>query len=1181
MTEQIDSSSSSGEQSKKTGGGAAFGGGANFQASLTAIVGAHILRGTPLGWLDGVCDDRPTAVWAESEGPGDDLRIELVDGSSIEVQGKKGLARGDNLWTPLLALAKAIHHGELSYGILAVASDSSATIKEKLADDIERMGQGRVDRLNEIGDDFYARLIVEGISVESVCRYLRIRVIDTLISNNRDTNAAKGILREICEREADASAALDILSHRALRLIENRGRWTLHDLVRLLKTRGIKLRNDGSPAALLNRYARWVCDTHNDYAILGASHRIPIEHLLPMKLEPREFEQEEAADASSALERYQQIRPRPQIGKAFDSVWTARFRRWAVVVAGPGLGKSTLLRELAHQYSLDGFMVLSAPLPWIMAGIQNGRGFSDLLLTKSFDGSGITIEHVINDNRFKWVVLLDALDECGQDHGAIAEHIRRFSLGYPDARIVVTTRPIGYTTNALADWVHYSLLPPRIEEGTDNLDKLLKVIAPNELHVANSHRFPAGYGRQGDSFNGFAISPQLLGMSAVLIHRNRALPATRVKLYSELIKLFEEAPIKARTADGVELTDIAIQVLDLTGWYLLENPLLSFKQLLDRVAASLAPLIGKTILASRGYVRDALSHWERMGLVETVYHDGTQLIAFIHKTFCEFVAARYLSEQSLNVIDEAINREDVHELINFGVGLGLADKLVDIHLHRHAKGQPNQLPIALSLLTKPEVIISKERVHKLIHQSFRAIDAHEGNTFSIGVALSDIRGQSAEVVNIEASRRLHVMDPAIKLIAWTLFSHSESCDLAAADVLKELSFTAPPFDPAAFFENSKKDRSDLELLRRLALNLLKAQPDSQARDFALHLPKQVFSNLGFIFEINTHLKSREIVRIPNPLDRSDPEPSPVTVGVIEQGHDKAGMVALLAIAKAFVPSDYRLSSNPARERALPQLAGFLKASGFMDTPASDVFMWDKPHDGAAVRSTLRYVASLLPLDLESLQQECCALLDLYVVGKSSFFDILPDVDIMELCWSQGKTAPNDLEKIKQALPHPSGWLSRLAASICEPFPMTCIELETLLHESSSSSLSSVLRLIALQHPDEVADLAWRRLVSNSTDDVSSIFYVFLALKMNPSPQLLDITLACLCSDCKHTGSAATMLLRYWLDQGILLDGEKIEKAVEHWGGREAPKNLMSFHTPLQSLIELSNGIRTANVTTGG
>ncbi|VVO19730.1 hypothetical protein [Pseudomonas fluorescens] len=110
MTEHSDSASSEKLKSKKTGGGSAIGGGANFQSSLTAIVATHILHGSLLGSLDGVCDDIPAAVWAESEGVGDDLRIELTDGSAIEVQAKKGLKHRDKLWSALMDLAQAIHN---------------------------------------------------------------------------------------------------------------------------------------------------------------------------------------------------------------------------------------------------------------------------------------------------------------------------------------------------------------------------------------------------------------------------------------------------------------------------------------------------------------------------------------------------------------------------------------------------------------------------------------------------------------------------------------------------------------------------------------------------------------------------------------------------------------------------------------------------------------------------------------------------------------------------------------------------------------------------------------------------------------------------------------------------------------------------------------------------------------
>src|SRR5690606_13760268 len=85
----------------RVAGGAATGSGMNFQAVVTSIAGVNLLVGTPLVWLEGIADDVPVAVWSETTGPGDDIRIELNDNQTIEVQAKKGLRKGANLWNSL------------------------------------------------------------------------------------------------------------------------------------------------------------------------------------------------------------------------------------------------------------------------------------------------------------------------------------------------------------------------------------------------------------------------------------------------------------------------------------------------------------------------------------------------------------------------------------------------------------------------------------------------------------------------------------------------------------------------------------------------------------------------------------------------------------------------------------------------------------------------------------------------------------------------------------------------------------------------------------------------------------------------------------------------------------------------------------------------------------------------
>jgi hypothetical protein len=52
-------------------GGSATAGGINFQASVTALALAHLASGAKLGWCDGLCDDMPVAVLAETAGAGE------------------------------------------------------------------------------------------------------------------------------------------------------------------------------------------------------------------------------------------------------------------------------------------------------------------------------------------------------------------------------------------------------------------------------------------------------------------------------------------------------------------------------------------------------------------------------------------------------------------------------------------------------------------------------------------------------------------------------------------------------------------------------------------------------------------------------------------------------------------------------------------------------------------------------------------------------------------------------------------------------------------------------------------------------------------------------------------------------------------------------------------------------
>lgn len=227
-------------------GGAANSGGVNFQAVITGIVAVRMLGETPLGWLEGIVDDVPKGIFTETGGPGDDLRVELKSGELLEVQIKKGLARGRLLWESLENLALGIHGKMISYGVLVVAPDSSSTVRNELSRDIERLGQGRTDDLTKIGSDFQDRLKKLGVEVAQVCGRLRVRVVNGLNADLDHVMVAKDLLRAICLVEEKAEDAWNRLYRDCVSLMECRGRRDRCSLLQLLAASGVELRGQGS-----------------------------------------------------------------------------------------------------------------------------------------------------------------------------------------------------------------------------------------------------------------------------------------------------------------------------------------------------------------------------------------------------------------------------------------------------------------------------------------------------------------------------------------------------------------------------------------------------------------------------------------------------------------------------------------------------------------------------------------------------------------------------------------------------------------------------------------------------------------------------------------------------------------------------------------------------------------------
>ena len=261
---------------RRIAGGAATASGMNFQAIVTAIAGVHLLLGMPLGWLEGIADDVPLAVWAETSGPGDDIRLELKEGEIVEIQAKKGLQKGKELWASLLALATSIQNGEIQYGVLAVAPDSSRNICYSLSQDIARLAESRDDGLSKIGNEWNAKLVACGLDAKSVCKRLRVHVVHGLSADSASIVESHTKLLALCESRDDITAAWSHLYRDAHAIAARRGRWEASSLARLLATNHVRTKASSAPGRLVSDLARFAHENNQSFAIFGVKTALSI-----------------------------------------------------------------------------------------------------------------------------------------------------------------------------------------------------------------------------------------------------------------------------------------------------------------------------------------------------------------------------------------------------------------------------------------------------------------------------------------------------------------------------------------------------------------------------------------------------------------------------------------------------------------------------------------------------------------------------------------------------------------------------------------------------------------------------------------------------------------------------------------------------------------------------------------
>ncbi len=441
-------------------GGSAAGGGFSFQARLGAIASVHLLRGTPIHWTHDLTGAPPLAVSFETSGPGDDLSLELANGSVVEVQAKKGLKADKRFWSALEALWEGVQGNRCTFGLLIVCPETSHSIRRHFARGLRRIGEERNDDASRQQETLLNRLERLGFDSAMVCARVRILTVAALEDAGDAVAAAHAELGHVCTHDADVISAWNALCQDADKAIEYKGRRTVQNLSACLRASCIEIEDTvkDSPVAVRHALLRFVTTRTEHFEVLGIGQLDTDVAWLPLQATIGDTSREPATSAEEALAHYRALGGESRVGrKDIHARTIGSFRSPCVVVGGPGSGKSLLLKVLAREFAKESYPSVRVRLRELATQVrETGCGIEAGLLRLGLDGTGVSPEQA-RVALADLVLLCDGLDECGELQARVAEGLRDVAAARPSWRIVVTTRPIGYSTKELQDWRHYEI----------------------------------------------------------------------------------------------------------------------------------------------------------------------------------------------------------------------------------------------------------------------------------------------------------------------------------------------------------------------------------------------------------------------------------------------------------------------------------------------------------------------------------------------------------------------------------------------------------------------------------------------------------------------------------------------------------------------------------------------------
>lgn len=509
-------------------------------------------------------------------------------------------------------------------------------------------------------------------------------------------------------------------------------------------------------------------NAYSEISILSVQKPIDLQRLwIPLEANIVNDKENENLNLDSTIERYQNwYKEKRHNETTIDSFTFGRFIKKCVVIGGAGIGKTTLFRKLALDYSDEGYFVLFVKLSKLTDMLlDSSKGFEECLIDCAFDRKVQTDN--ISSLLKNAVILADGLDECFQHQSRMIQYFSKLSKDYPESRILISTRPIGYQLSLISDWRRYELKPIDDNEFESAVKQLTAVISP-EVSIDEAVLKQIKTSKISHLVK---RNPLILSLVIVLVKRGIEANTNYASLYRQLFSLIERE--SSNREISIEISEIQLQeFLYLLGWIILRDGYKPLKELVSLCYEEWREELQLPRFKAIELIGDCVEYWVAKGVIEKVNDLTDETVLFIHKTLGEYAAAEYLKLQTINVKEEfilsAFLDSQYSETLKFLSHLGLSSKILSLWNDTYSASSKSKDINIYDFILHAGIDYNLDETEKFIDLCWKITEnSFSTDRYNSGAVICHIAKNARVKIQPTVKHRLKSHDSWVRLVAIT------------------------------------------------------------------------------------------------------------------------------------------------------------------------------------------------------------------------------------------------------------------------------------------------------------------------------------------------------------------------------------------------------------------------------